>query len=105
MSDLVLARPVLAGEEVAFEEFFGRYFPVLYRFALARTGNHEDAAEELAQRALIRGLAGLHTHRRFQSRLYNEDRSAAARAGRCGFAVARDTRLDRERRNQVPGFG
>jgi RNA polymerase sigma-70 factor (ECF subfamily) len=63
MSDLVLARRVLAGDEAAFDEFFGRYFSGLYRFALARVGNHEDAAEELAQRTLIRGLAGLHTYR------------------------------------------
>ena len=63
MSDLVLARRLLAGEEAAFDEFFGRDFPGLYRFALSRVGSHEDAAEELAQRALIRGLAGLHTYR------------------------------------------
>jgi RNA polymerase sigma-70 factor (ECF subfamily) len=38
MSDTALARRVLAGDEAAFEEFFDRYFPRLYRFAHARLG-------------------------------------------------------------------
>ena len=62
MSDLVLARRVLAVEEVAFEEFFGLYFPGTLPLCAGSIGNH-DAAEELGQRALIRGLAGLHTYR------------------------------------------
>jgi len=62
MSDLALARRVIAGEEDAFDEFFDGYFPRLYRFALARLGN-EDAAEEVVQRVLIRALDRLHTYR------------------------------------------
>jgi RNA polymerase sigma-70 factor (ECF subfamily) len=63
MSDVTLARRVLAGEEAAFDEFFTGYFPRLYRFALARLGGNEDAAEEIVQRVLIRALARLHTYK------------------------------------------
>jgi RNA polymerase sigma-70 factor (ECF subfamily) len=63
MSDVALARRVVAGDEAAFDEFFERYFPRLYRFALARLGNREDAAEEIVQRVLIRALDRLHTYR------------------------------------------
>jgi RNA polymerase sigma-70 factor (ECF subfamily) len=60
--DRELVRRMRAGREEAFEEFFGRYFPGLYRFALARLGE-EDAAEEAAQAALARALARLATYR------------------------------------------
>jgi RNA polymerase sigma-70 factor, ECF subfamily len=63
MTDLALARRVIAGEEDAFEEFFAGYFPRLYRFALARLGGNEDAAEEVVQRVLIRALDRLHTYK------------------------------------------
>ena len=63
MSDIALARRVIAGDETAFDEFFAAYFPPLYRFALARLGGHEDAAEDVAQRVLIRGLERLHTYK------------------------------------------
>jgi RNA polymerase sigma-70 factor, ECF subfamily len=62
-SDIALARRVLAGEESAFDEFFASYFPRLYRFALARLGGREDAAEEVVQSALIKAVAGLHTYK------------------------------------------
>jgi RNA polymerase sigma-70 factor (ECF subfamily) len=63
MSDLALARRVLAGEEAAFDEFFAAGFAPLYRFALARVGGDEDAAEEIVQRVLIRAVDRLHTYR------------------------------------------
>lgn len=63
MNDLALARRLLAGDELAFEEFFADYFPRLYRFALVRLGGNADAAEEVAQAVLIRGVAKLHTYR------------------------------------------
>ena len=52
MSDLALARRVIAGDEAAFDEFFGRYFPRLYRFALPRLGGNGDATEEIVQLVL-----------------------------------------------------
>jgi RNA polymerase sigma-70 factor (ECF subfamily) len=63
MTDTALVRRVLAGDEAAFEEFFDRYFPRLYRFAHARLGGNDDAAEEIVQRVLIRGLDRLHTYK------------------------------------------
>lgn len=63
MSDIALARRVLAGDESAFDEFFAGYFPPLYRFALARLGRDEDASEEIVQRVLIRALDRLHTYK------------------------------------------
>src|SRR5918999_3586339 len=63
MSDVALARRVIAGDEAAFDEFFAAYFPRLYRFALARLGGNEDASEEIVQRVLIRALAHLHTYK------------------------------------------
>jgi RNA polymerase sigma-70 factor, ECF subfamily len=62
-SDLGLARRVLAGDEAALEEFFDRYFPRLFRFALPRVGGNEDATEDIVQRVLIRGLERLRTYR------------------------------------------
>lgn len=64
MNDVALARRLLAGDEAAFDEFFERYFPRLYRFALTRLGNNrEDAAEEIVQRVLIRALDRLRSYR------------------------------------------
>jgi RNA polymerase sigma-70 factor (ECF subfamily) len=63
MEDRDLARRMLAGEERAFEEFFDGHFPALYRFALARLGQDQDAAEEVAQATLCKAISKLHTYR------------------------------------------
>lgn len=62
-SDLDLVRRLKAGDEPAFDEFFVDYFPRVYRFARARLGGDEDAAEEVVQMTLIRALDKLHTYR------------------------------------------
>ena len=62
MTDLALARRLMAGDEVAFEQFFTDYFPRLYRFARARVGS-DDAAEEVVQAALIKAVQRIHTYR------------------------------------------
>ena len=62
-SDFALARRLLDGEESAFAEFFAAYFPRLYRFARARLGGDEDAAEEIVQTTLIKAVDKLHTYR------------------------------------------
>jgi RNA polymerase sigma-70 factor (ECF subfamily) len=54
--DLDLARRLRIGEESAFEEFFAAYFPRIYRFARVRLGGDDEAAEEVAQAALIKAL-------------------------------------------------
>lgn len=61
--DRRLVRRMLAGDERAFEEFFDGYFPGLYRFALARLGCDEDAAEEVAQATLCKAISKLDTYR------------------------------------------
>ena len=61
--DVALARRLIAGDETAFEEFFDRYFPRLFRFALPRTGFNEDATEDIVQRVLIHGLTHLDSYR------------------------------------------
>jgi RNA polymerase sigma-70 factor (ECF subfamily) len=63
MSDLALARRVIAGDESAFDEFFAGYFPRLYRFALARLGGNDDAAEDVVQQTLITAIDRLATYR------------------------------------------
>lgn len=63
MTDAVLVRRLLAGEEAAFDEFFAEYFPRVYRFARARLAGDEDAAEEVAQVTLSKAVERLHTYR------------------------------------------
>jgi RNA polymerase sigma-70 factor (ECF subfamily) len=53
--DRELIRRMRDGDEAAFAEFFDSYFPRLYRFALARV-RRTDAAEEIAQAAIIVGI-------------------------------------------------
>ncbi len=61
--DKSLVKSMLAGRESAFDEFFDSYFPSLYRFALTRVRNNEDAAEEIAQSTICRAITKLHTYR------------------------------------------
>jgi RNA polymerase sigma-70 factor (ECF subfamily) len=57
-----LVHRMLARDEAAFDEFFHRHFPRLFRFALARLGQ-ADVAEEVAQAALTTACRKLHTWR------------------------------------------
>jgi RNA polymerase sigma-70 factor (ECF subfamily) len=61
--DLDVARRLRNGDESAFEEFFGEYFPRLYRFARVRLTGDDNAAEEVAQTTLIRALVKISTYR------------------------------------------
>jgi RNA polymerase sigma-70 factor (ECF subfamily) len=47
-----LVARMLAGEELAFDEFFDACFRPLYRFALRRAGGDANVAEDVAQRTL-----------------------------------------------------
>ena len=60
--ELDLVRRMLAGRERAFEEFFDGYFPGLFRFVLARTGD-EDAAEEIVQATMTTAIRKIATFR------------------------------------------
>lgn len=63
LADRALARRMLAGDEPAFNEFFDRHFRALYRFALSRLNQDEDAAEEVAQATICRAITKLGTYR------------------------------------------
>ena len=52
MNDIQLVQRMLSGDERAFDEFFGVYFPRLFHFAVRRLGN-EDVAEHVVQAAPI----------------------------------------------------
>ena len=58
-----LVQRMLSGDDRAFTEFFDGYFPGLFRFALARVGRNEDAAEEVVQATLCAAIAKLQTFR------------------------------------------
>ena len=62
LEDLRLVRRLLRGDEAAFEEFFGHYFPGLFRFAVARLRD-ESMAEEVAQQTLCSAMGKLKTYR------------------------------------------
>lgn len=62
-ADRSLVRRLIRGDEQAFEEFFERTFRGLYRFALARVNQDQDAAEEVAQAALCKAITKLSTYR------------------------------------------
>lgn len=61
--DRALVKRLIKGDQNAFEEFFDAYFPRLYRFALARLGGDEGAAEEVAQATLCKVIGKLTTYR------------------------------------------
>ena len=61
--DRQLASRVVKGEEAAFDDFFGRFFPRLYRFALARVEHDHDVAEEVVQATLIKAIDKLAGYR------------------------------------------
>jgi len=61
--DRQLVSRMLSGDERAFAEFFDGYSPGLFRFALARMGRDEDAAEEVVQATLCAAIPKLRTYR------------------------------------------
>ena len=63
VSDKVLVRRLLSGDEAAFRQFFDGHFPRLYRFALKRTDGDHDAAEEIVQKTLIAAMRKLQMYR------------------------------------------
>jgi RNA polymerase sigma-70 factor (ECF subfamily) len=68
MADLVhvdraVARRILAGDEAAFRELFDRFFPRLYRFALARLDRDQEAARDVVQQTFCNAIERLDSYR------------------------------------------
>jgi RNA polymerase sigma-70 factor, ECF subfamily len=61
--DLGLAQRILRGDEQAFRDLFERFFPRLYRFALARVGGDHDIASEVVQQTFCKAIERLDTYR------------------------------------------
>jgi RNA polymerase sigma-70 factor (ECF subfamily) len=61
--DLKLVDKLKARDGAAFREFFDDYFPRLFRFALRRVDGDQDAARDIVQAALVRGVRRLETYR------------------------------------------
>jgi RNA polymerase sigma-70 factor, ECF subfamily len=57
--DRLLVQQLLAGDQVALQQFFDEYFDRLYRFAYARLRGDAALAEDAAQNTLVRALRGL----------------------------------------------
>jgi RNA polymerase sigma-70 factor (ECF subfamily) len=68
MADLVhvdraLARRILGGDEAAFRELFDRFFPRLYRFALARLRDDPESARDIVQQTFCNAIERLDSYR------------------------------------------
>ena len=61
--DLAVARRILAGDEAAFRALFDRFFPRLYRFALARLDGDHEAARDIVQQTFCRATERLGSYR------------------------------------------
>ena len=63
LDDKRLVKRLLAGDERAFSHFFDDYFNRLYRFTLTRLSGNEDAAREVVQAAMTKGIRKIHSYR------------------------------------------
>ncbi len=75
-----LVREAQAGDETAFERLVRLYYGRVHRWALAKTGDRDDA-DDVAQEALLRmhgGLANFDGRSHFTTWMYQVTRSAAA---------------------------
>jgi RNA polymerase sigma-70 factor (ECF subfamily) len=61
--DRALARRILGGDEEAFRELFDRFFPRLYRFALARLRGDPETAQDVVQQTFCQAIERLDTYR------------------------------------------
>jgi RNA polymerase sigma-70 factor, ECF subfamily len=61
--DRALARRILGGDEVAFRDLFDRFFPRLYRFALARVPRDPEAARDIVQQTFCQAIERLDSYR------------------------------------------
>lgn len=61
--DLHLVSQLLAENESAFRLFFQDYFPRMFRFILRRVDGDDEAARDITQTALIKGVRKLYLYR------------------------------------------
>lgn len=61
--DLKLVRRLMSRDNAAFRDFFDDYFPRLFRFTLRRVNGDQEAARDIVQAALSRGVRRLETYR------------------------------------------
>jgi RNA polymerase sigma-70 factor (ECF subfamily) len=61
--DRALARRILGGDGAAFRDLFDRFFPRLYRFALARVPRDPEAARDIVQQTFCQAIERLDTYR------------------------------------------
>ena len=61
--DRALARRILGGDDEAFRELFDRFFPRLYRFAVAHLGGDRDAAQDVVQQTFCNAIERLDSYR------------------------------------------
>ncbi len=84
-TDAALARRAAGGDAAAFGGLYDRYFPRVYRYALARSRDR-DEAEDVTSETFIRALGALHRY---------EPRTAFLA---WLFRIARNAAIDRTRR-------
>ncbi|NNF17837.1 MAG: sigma-70 family RNA polymerase sigma factor [Gammaproteobacteria bacterium] len=63
LSDKLLVKKILAGDEVAFRAFFSEFLNRTYRFALTRVNQDTEAARDIAQATLSKALTNLSRYR------------------------------------------
>lgn len=61
--ELALVKRMLAGDEQAMETFGDRYFPGLYRFAVARLRGDRELARDIVQTTVVKALSKLRSFR------------------------------------------
>lgn len=61
--DTKLVDRMMSRDQAAFREFFDDYFPRLFRFILRRVNGDQEAARDIVQAALTRGVRRLETYR------------------------------------------
>jgi RNA polymerase sigma-70 factor (ECF subfamily) len=63
LEDRRLVKRLLAHDRAAFNEFFGGYFPRLYRFARTRLGDDQDTIKEIVHVTLSKAIRNLGSYR------------------------------------------
>lgn len=89
--DRAVARRILAGDAAAFQDLFDRFFPRLYRFALARLDGDGELTGEIVQQTFCKAIEKLDSYRG----------EAALYTWFC--QICRNTIADHWRRNQRVG--